>query len=143
MTTLPSKRELHMPRYDAHHETVKTALRKDGWTITDDPFTIYVGKTRLYADLGAEKEARLIVVEIKGFEGESFVNELHRATGQYANYRSLLRGAPQSYEIYLAIPHDVYSKYFHRELVTTIIKDQQIKFFTYDPQTEEVVLWNS
>ena len=132
-----------MPQYDAHHETVKRALEKDGWTITADPFTIYVEKMRLYADLGAEKQARLIVVEIKGFIGDSFLNELHRATGQYANYRSLLRDAPQAYEIYLAVPHDVYRKYFQRKLVATIIKDQQIKFFTYDPQKEEVILWNS
>ena len=132
-----------MPQYDVHHETVKRALEKAGWTITDDPFTIHVGKTRLYADLGAEKQARLIVVEIKSFVGDSFINELHRATGQYANYRSLLRDAVQQYEIFLAIPHDVYRKHFHRELVEKIVTDQQIKFFTYDPQNEEVVLWNS
>ena len=33
-----------MPQYDAHHETVKRALEKDGWTITDDPFTIHLEK---------------------------------------------------------------------------------------------------
>ena len=98
---------------------------------------------RLYAALGAEKEARLIVVEIKTFVGDSFVNELHRALGQYANYRSLLRATPQHYEIYLAVPHAVYQKYFHLELVTTIIQDQAVKFFTYDSQTEEIILWNS
>lgn len=59
-----------MPRYDAYHETVKTALVKDGWTITHDPFVISVGGYRLLADLGAEKvmnmlpQAEKVVIEI-------------------------------------------------------------------------------
>ena len=77
-----------MPKYDAYHETVKRALVKDGWTITDDPFIILVGRRRLFADLGAERtigavrDGHKIVVEIKVFGGDSFVNEFHRAVGQ-------------------------------------------------------------
>ena len=26
---------------DIYHDTVRTALEKDGWTITDDPFNLY------------------------------------------------------------------------------------------------------
>ncbi|MEC4983969.1 MAG: element excision factor XisH family protein [Oscillatoria sp. PMC 1068.18] len=37
------------------HETVKNALVKDGWVITDDPFVIEFKGVRLYADLGVEK----------------------------------------------------------------------------------------
>lgn len=44
-----------MPQYDLYHGTVKNALAKDGWVITDDPFTIEFKGLRLYADLGAEK----------------------------------------------------------------------------------------
>lgn len=97
-----------MPRYDAHHETVKTALRKDGWTITDDPFTIEYEDVQLFADLGAEKmfgaekSGWKIVVEIKVFGGDSFFNEFHKAVGQYANYRSLLRRTEPERKIYLA-----------------------------------------
>ena len=34
--------------------TVKSALQKDGWVITHDPFPLQIGKKRLSADLGAE-----------------------------------------------------------------------------------------
>ena len=34
---------------------VKNALVKDGWVITDDPFTLEYKGLRVYADLGAEK----------------------------------------------------------------------------------------
>jgi len=64
-----------MPRYDLFHDTVRTALTKDGWTITHDPFLIEYKGFRLQADLGAakvfaaEKEAQRIVVEVKVFGG--------------------------------------------------------------------------
>ena len=44
-----------MPQYDAHHETVKRALRKDGWTITNDPLVLEYKDMTLFADLGAER----------------------------------------------------------------------------------------
>ena len=44
-----------MPRFDKHHEAVKNALIKDGWTITDDPLTVEFEDVYLYADIGAER----------------------------------------------------------------------------------------
>ncbi len=40
---------------DLYHETVKKALIKDGWTITDDPLRLPYGNTDVEIDLGAEK----------------------------------------------------------------------------------------
>ncbi|MCP4701964.1 MAG: hypothetical protein GY862_34660 [Gammaproteobacteria bacterium] len=63
-----------MPAKDMYHYVVKTALEKDGWTITDDPLIIQVDQKRsLYIDLGAEnllaaeKTGQKIAVEIKSF----------------------------------------------------------------------------
>lgn len=42
-----------MPAKDIYHETVKTALTKDGWTITDDPFKLKWGLRELFVELGA------------------------------------------------------------------------------------------
>lgn len=44
-----------MPAYDRYHQAVRNALIKDGWTITDDPLALSVGKRTLYVDLGAEQ----------------------------------------------------------------------------------------
>lgn len=66
-----------MPARDLYHNTVKNALVKDGWTITDDPLTLGIGSTNLFVDLGAErvlgaqKGLRKIAVEIKTFRGSS------------------------------------------------------------------------
>ncbi len=40
---------------DIFHNLVKEALQKDGWTITDDPFTVFWGEKRVMIDLAAEK----------------------------------------------------------------------------------------
>jgi XisH protein len=40
-----------MPRKDLIHESVRNALVKDGWTITDDPFRIAYEDANVYADL--------------------------------------------------------------------------------------------
>ena len=58
---------------DLFHNTVKTALQKDGWLITHDPYPLQYGVAEIYVDLAAEeaiaaeKEGRTIAVEIKSF----------------------------------------------------------------------------
>ena len=44
-----------MAAADVIHDAVKNALIKEGWTITDDPFTIRYEDALLYADLAAER----------------------------------------------------------------------------------------
>ncbi|GIK56940.1 MAG: hypothetical protein BroJett015_26030 [Chloroflexota bacterium] len=44
-----------MSARDIIHQGVKNALLKDGWVITDDPFTIQYEDATLFADLAAER----------------------------------------------------------------------------------------
>ncbi len=44
-----------MPAKDLFHNTVKTALKKDGWTITDEHLFIQVEDIDFYIDLTAER----------------------------------------------------------------------------------------
>jgi hypothetical protein len=43
-----------MTRKDTIHDTVKSALIRDGWTVTDDPYRIDYGDEKLFIDLAAE-----------------------------------------------------------------------------------------
>lgn len=76
-----------MPGKDHFHDAVRHALETEGWTITDDPLFVRVGKVEMYIDLGAEKllaaekEGRKIAVEIKSFSKASAINEFHSALG--------------------------------------------------------------
>ena len=66
-----------MSAKDIYHDDVRSALIKDAWTITDDPFRLRWGKKDYYVDIGAErllaaeKPGRRIAVEIKSFVGPS------------------------------------------------------------------------
>jgi hypothetical protein len=37
-----------MPAKDIYHDVVCSALVKDGWTITDDPFTLKIGGRSIF-----------------------------------------------------------------------------------------------
>ncbi|NEQ14507.1 MAG: fatty-acid oxidation protein subunit alpha, partial [Moorea sp. SIO3E2] len=41
-----------MPAKDIFHDTVKNALIKEGWIITDDPLYLDYGGVDMYVDLG-------------------------------------------------------------------------------------------
>jgi hypothetical protein len=138
-----------MPQYDLYHDTVKNALIKDGWVITDDPFTIEFKGVRLYADLGAEKllaaekSEHKIVVEIKVFSSPSPMTELEKAVGQYGIYRTFLKGVNPERKLYLAIAQDVYQDFFQRPAIQEVIKDHQINLLIFEPSTEEIIQWIS
>jgi hypothetical protein len=136
-----------VPQYDAYHYKVKRALANDGWKVTDDPFVIEYEDVQLKADLGAEKAfaaekgERKIVVEVKVFGGLSFFNDLHKATGQYCNYRALLEETNPEREIWLAVSSWIYETHFQRPSTRKIIDAQQISLLVFDVDSEEVVQW--
>ena len=83
---------------DRFHDIVKTALVKDGWTVTHDPFDLKAGGVEMEIDLGAERllaaerQNEKIAVEVKSFlASSSTISEFHRALGQFINYRVALK----------------------------------------------------
>ncbi len=136
-----------MPQYDLYHTQVKNALIKDGWIITDDPFTIEYKGLRLYADLGAEKLLvaekfnQKIVIEIKVFNSPSLITELEKALGQYNIYYSLLIRINPQYKLYLAIAENIYYDFFQRPAIQDILSDYQINYLIFNPDQEVIVKW--
>ncbi len=104
-----------MPKLDKYHDAVKNALVKDGWTITNDPFTIDFEDATLFADLAAErtiaaqKDHEKIAIEIKMFGSNSAYDDLEKAFGQYQVYRSFLRQIEPLRAIFLAVPLEKFS----------------------------------
>jgi hypothetical protein len=136
-----------MPAKDLFHNTVKTALEKDGWTITDEHLSIQVEDVDFYIDLtaerilAAEKTGKKIAVEIKSFLGASDITEFHLALGQCLNYRSALRLIEPARILYLAVPVDVYDEFFSRKFIQRIIGEYQLKLLIFNPDQEEIVIW--
>ena len=136
-----------MPKLDIIHNAVKNALIKDGWIITDDPYIIEYRKTKLYADLGAERPIAIqrneqkLVVEVKSFIGASKLQDLKEALGQYDIYRYLLDATAPERKLYLAISILAYKSFFTQDVIQLILNRHQLPLIVVDTELEEVRQW--
>ncbi len=136
-----------MPAYDTIHHSVKTALIKDGWQITQDPLVISYGDRKLFIDLGAEKLIEAvkgdlkIAVEIKSFLGPSVINEVQIALGQYMMYKAVLEEENIDRILILAIPSEFYNSFFKESLGQLLVKKYQPNLLLVDVEKEEIDAW--
>jgi XisH protein len=133
---------------DLFHNTVKSALQKDGWNITHDPYQLRYGAVDVYIDLAAEaaiaaeKGERKIAVEVKSFAGGSTISEFHTALGQFLNYRIAIEISNEPDRIlYLAAPSDTYRMFLRFEPAKTVIERYEIRLIIYNPNSEAIEQW--
>jgi hypothetical protein len=135
-----------MPTKDLYHDTVKAALDKDGWTVTDN-LSLKVGKRDLFIDMGAEKlliaerANQKIAVEVKSFIGASPVSDLEQALGQYLLYEDLMQTQYPDRLLYLAIRDTVYSSFFQEEIVQIVLASRRLKLLIFDEIQEVIIQW--
>lgn len=138
-----------MPAKDIYHDTVKNALIKDGWTITDDPLRLRWGNDLLYVDLGAErlltakKEDEKIAVEVKSFVSPSNIAALENALGQYIVYRNIIEELEPDRTLYLAVHEEIFSTIFEEALGEMILRKNHIKLVIFSRTEEVIVKWNA
>ncbi len=136
-----------MPAKDIYHNNVRTALEKDGWTITKDPLPLKIGKRTLSVDLGAEKlfaaekQGRKIAVEVKSFVSPSPVHDLEEAVGQYIIYEDILKRSEPERIIYLAIRAEVYAQIFSEPIGQVLLENKRFKLIIFEVLKETIVRW--
>lgn len=136
-----------MPKLDIIHGAVKNAIMKDGWTITDDPFIIEYKKTKLYADLAAERPiaaergGQKIVVEVKSFVGTSKLQDLKEALGQYDIYLYLLEVTEPDRRLFVVVSEKAYKEFFSQETIQLIINRHGLPLIVVNVEKEEIVQW--
>jgi len=137
-----------MPAKDIYHEQVKTALSKEGWTITHDPLTLPFGRrTNIYVDLGAQrliaasKEDQKIAVEIKSFVGKSEIDDLEDALGKYVLYLSLLEEKDPDRTLFLAVTREAFGSVFSEPFSQVLIRKLNLRIIIFDDKKEEIVKW--
>lgn len=134
---------------DKIHNAVKNALLKDGWRITDDPYTIVYKNDKAFVDLAAEhpiaaeRGGAKIAVEIKSFLGTSPLREFEQALGQYRVYDCLLKATEPERKLYLAISDFAERRYFKRPALELIVRAEQLSLLIVNIQNEEIVRWTS
>ncbi|MBW4458038.1 MAG: XisH family protein [Nostoc indistinguendum CM1-VF10] len=125
-----------MSARDRFHELVRTALEKEVWIITHDPYHIDLGFVDFYIDLDAE----LLLAATKD---EEKISEFHTAIGQFINYRIALEDDDPERWLYLAVPLDVYKRFFRYPFIQTVIVRNKIPLLVYDTQKQEIAEWIS
>ncbi|MEZ4513762.1 MAG: element excision factor XisH family protein [Chloroflexota bacterium] len=136
-----------MSRRGIFHHSVRHALEKEGWIVTDDPLKIDWGGATIKIDLGAERllaaerEGDKIAVEIKSFAGSSPISEFHTALGQFIGYRRVLRDKEPSRKLFLSVPIDAYEEFLATEYAQSLIEEQSVAFIVYHPIHEVIVEW--
>jgi hypothetical protein len=137
-----------MSAKDIFHDKVKTALIKDGWTITDDPFSLkWDDNENLFVDLAAEKVIAAekgkdkIAVEIKTFIGKSAMFDLHLAIGQFLVYQTALEEKEPDRVLFLAVPMEILNDIFLKPKAVRLTKKVNLKIIGFDIETEEILQW--
>ncbi|GAQ00074.1 XisH family protein [Leptolyngbya sp. NIES-2104] len=132
---------------DRFHYVVRTALEKEGWRVTDDPYVINIDDVEFEIDLAAEellaaeREGRKIAVEVKSFISPSNTSEFHTALGQFLNYRDALDQMEPDRQLYLAVREPIYTSFFQRRFIVSAVKRYQLRLVIYDVQQEVVLQW--
>jgi XisH protein len=133
---------------DKYHDLVRSALEKEGWLITHDPYKILLGKRRGYIDLGAEKviiaaekEDEKIAIEIKSFSTPSDLDAFENALGQFLIYWRALRIKEPERILYLGVPRSFYVRFFDDQFFVETAKDFNVKMLVYDEQKGIIERW--
>ncbi len=132
-----------MAAKDFYHDQVRTALTKDGWTITDDPLKLKWLGANLQVDLGAERlitaerGKEKIAVEVKSFIGPSRIEDLKDALGQFVIYRSSLKKVAPERLLFLAIRDDVYRRIFEKPDGESLLVEEEIRLFVFNAKRKE------
>ncbi len=132
---------------DIFHDNVKEALVKEGWKITADPLTFKIGTVQIQIDLGAERliaaerGTERIAIEIKTFGGASFITLLYEAVGKYIIYRNVLSLLQSDRTLYLAIPENIYNRYFSQQVIQKTIQEERFKLVIYNQSLETITQW--
>jgi len=136
-----------MPRLDTLHNAVKNAQIEDGWTITDDPYAIQYRRTKLYADIAAERPiaaeraGQKLVIEVKSFIGASKIQDLKEALGQYDIYLYLLEETAPDRKLYVAVSAIAYKSFFTQDVIQLIVNRHQLPLIIVNTEVEEIVQW--
>ncbi len=132
---------------DFFHINVRESLEKDGWVITQDPYRITIEDISYEIDFGAEpllaaeRDEQKIAVEVKSFVGPSTINEFHKAVGQFNDYYVALSIQDPTRILFLAVPEDVWLRFFQKEVIQKSLERIAAKLLIYNPVSNTIVKW--
>ncbi len=135
-----------MSAIDKCHDQVKRAIEKDGWQITNDPFTLLIPGKHLYVDLEAKRgtngtREQIIVVEVKCFSDPNrTTHDLYVAIGQYLIYRESLWFTKLPHSAFLAVPDNIFETVFDK-IIMGLVTKTEMQIIVVNLVEERIVRW--
>ena len=132
---------------DLIHYSIKRALEKDGWVITDDPLTVISEQTKFFIDIGAKKFVTAkkgkeeIAVEIKTFGYSSILEPFYSALGKYLVYKKALEDILSTRKLFLGISKTTYFRINQIPIFKNILTSFEIKIIIVDVNKEKILQW--
>jgi hypothetical protein len=132
-----------MPAKDRDHDIVKRALVKDGWTTIGEQTRINLDKRHVWIDLLAQRNDRSLAVllEVKGFDSRSSMEDPADALGQYLLYRVFIKANQYELPLYLAVPSHAYNGVLSQRIGQLVINEYDVQLMVFDRHNEEILLW--
>lgn len=137
-----------MPRRDNFHKVVTTALRKEGWKVTNDPlFVPTEGGVNFFIDLGlerfigAEKGGEEIAVEIKSFDENAPLYSFYEILGQFLIYEMALEDQENPWGLFIAISNLGYKKLDEAPIFKRAIERFKLTFIIFEPLSKTIIEW--
>lgn len=127
---------------DKDKAVVIEVLENDGWEIIKEPFRFRAGGFKYQIDFAVKKGGKIVLIELKSFTG-TFLEDLYAARGQYLTYIDALQLSPFGFDLYLAIPFDVYTKHFEKPLIKAILAKDKTKLILYSQDTKGIIRWTN
>jgi hypothetical protein len=136
-----------MPIPDLYHDTVRDALRKDGWRLTHTALQL---KARAESGAGelwegpwliAAKDERKVAVVVRGFVGRSTLADITHTWEQLGLSRPRLHAMDADRVVYLAVRQATYSACFGGTQGDLLLAKEHMQLIVFDPRAEVIVQW--
>lgn len=138
-----------MPATDRNHQAVVRSLKKAGWSIVQEQYSLTIGESaddlrRLYIDLAIQSQnEQIVLIEIKSLN-QSPVHQFMMLVGQYLVYRSALDYLGYDTALYVAISEIDYKTIIEHPLGQQVMNNTlrvPIPVVIYDSIKEEILQW--
>jgi hypothetical protein len=130
---------------DDYHPIVVRALQKTGWQVVLEQVPLRIANRRLWIDIQAIKNdgSVMVLIEVKSLEGDSPVQVLRDALGQYLLYKAALKYTEYAAvsSLYLAIPEQAYYGIISEPLGEIAIQEADANLIVFNIENEEIVKW--
>lgn len=91
--------------------------------------------------IAVERGSEKLAIEVKSFVGQSIVNDIENALGQFVVYMSFLEELEPDRPVYVAISQNSYDTVFQKRAVQHLIRRNRVPLVVVNIITEEVVEW--